>query len=214
MKHIEIIFFDFDGTLANTIPGIVNAVNVTLQHGGLPQRKPEEIVSFIGSGQDYLIERSVGDEHKDTYKAALDFFDTYYGAHLNDELSLYDGVKEGLASLHQVIKVIVSNKNESFIREGLEVLGIKACFSDILGGDNADCMKPDPCPLKNLLKKYQVHPGNALMVGDMNIDIQTGKNAGILTCGVTYGLGSRESLEKAGADYIVESLVELKQILS
>lgn len=209
MENIKLIFFDYDGTIADTIPGIVSAVNAMLQKLGLSQRESGEIISFIGNGQKYLIEASVGSKKEITYDDAYAVFDEYYKNHLDDQLKLYPGVKEGLEYFKDTVKIIISNKNTVYIEAGLEMLGIDAYFKDVLGGDLTEQRKPSPDSLYKLLKKYNVSPQNAVIVGDMDIDIKTGKNAGIITCGVTYGLGSQESLQRAGADYIVDSIIEL-----
>jgi len=95
----------------------------------------------------------------------------------------------------------------------LDALGIDKYFDAIVGGDNEDYLKPDPHYINKCLKDFGIEPERAIMVGDMYIDIQTGKNAKITTCAVTYGIGKREDFIKYNPDYIINDMIELKKII-
>jgi phosphoglycolate phosphatase len=110
--------------------------------------------------------------------------------------------------------VIISNKSDRFIRLILKNHGLLKHFREILGGDTASCLKPDPCMLKRLMEKYHVPPRRALFIGDMTIDIETGKNAGVLTCGLTYGFDGREKLKRMAPDFLVDDLMELIEFIA
>ena len=83
-------------------------------------------------------------------------------------------------------------------------------FAEIKGGDSAPCLKPDPCAINELLKKYRIAAGRALYIGDMTIDMETGQNAGVLTCAVTYGFHDAAALKQATPDFLVGDLLELE----
>lgn len=126
---------------------------------------------------------------------------------------LFPHVKEVLETFKKKIKVIVSNKRDEFIRKILKFHNIYGYFPEILGGDTSPCLKPDPCAILALLKKYKVNPGRTIFVGDMKVDIETGKNAGIRTCGVTYGFDGKDKLLESSPDILVDDLLELKKRL-
>ena len=84
---------------------------------------------------------------------------------------------------------------------------------DILGGDDRACAKPMACPVINVMAMFGIEKSRAVMTGDMDIDIMAGKAAGIHTCGVTYGIGKKEDMLKAGPDFVVQEISELKKIV-
>ena len=97
-----------------------------------------------------------------------------------------------------------------FIVERLEITGY---FSNVIGGDKLDCIKPSGCPLDVTREKLGVTRERSIMVGDMEIDILAGRAAGITTCGVTYGIGTKEEIIKAGPDYILSDIGELAGVI-
>ena len=86
-------------------------------------------------------------------------------------------------------------------------------FSTIIGGDLMPAKKPDPGGLHHILEQHGVRPEETLMIGDSLVDVETGKRAGVPTCGVTYGHAGRESLESADPDWIIDDLFELKHLV-
>jgi phosphoglycolate phosphatase len=92
-------------------------------------------------------------------------------------------------------------------------MGIANYISFILGADDVKEAKPNPEPVLKTLAEMSFDAAETLVVGDMAVDIQMGANAGAMTCGVTYGNGTKRELEKAGADYIINSIDELIGIM-
>jgi phosphoglycolate phosphatase-like HAD superfamily hydrolase len=90
-------------------------------------------------------------------------------------------------------------------------LGVGESFDLILGGDSAAEKKPHPALLILALERFQASPSSALMVGDGDIDVEAGKRAGVMTCGVTYGLGDRSQLIAAKPDVLLGNLTELSK---
>jgi phosphoglycolate phosphatase-like HAD superfamily hydrolase len=88
-------------------------------------------------------------------------------------------------------------------------LGVDNQFDTILGGDSAAEKKPHPALLNLVLRRFQIPPGRALMVGDGDTDIDAGKGAGVITCGVTYGLGNKDDLIATKPDFLIENLSQL-----
>jgi phosphoglycolate phosphatase-like HAD superfamily hydrolase len=87
-------------------------------------------------------------------------------------------------------------------------------FKEIIGGDKSTSLKPDPAQVLELLHKYQVNKNRALFVGDMVIDVETGKNAGIHTCAVTYGFESVAKLKASLPEILVNNITELKTYIT
>ena len=107
---------------------------------------------------------------------------------------------------------MTNKKRESTIYT-LEAFDIIDYFEAILGGDDTTCRKPSPCPLDMVIGKSKIQKDKTIIVGDMAIDILAGKEAGISTCGVTYGIGKKQSIIDAKPDFIIDDIVKLKDII-
>jgi len=209
---IDLIMFDFDGTIADSLPAAIEAIQAMLKELGYPFKTKEEIGRHIGFGEIPLVSGSIGTDDPEKVKIAQK---VYYKYNLKfiEEVLPYPQVKEMLEYFKNKIKVVISNKRDEFIKRILENHQIDRYFAEILGGDSAPCLKPDPCTIIDVLKRYQVHADRALLIGDMIIDIETGKNAKIKTCAVTYGFHNRNQLKSANPDFLIDDLIELKQLI-
>jgi 2-phosphoglycolate phosphatase len=214
MENIKLIVFDLDGTLVDSRSDIAGAVNFTLDKLGLKKKNISEIGSYIGWGVIDLIEKSLGKNHRYFLTQALAIFKDYYRRHSTDNSRLYPGVEETLKYYKQMRKIIVTNRDREFAEITLKTLGISGYFETIIGGDDLGCLKPSSCPLNRGLRQLKVNKNRAIMVGDMAVDIQAGKTAGISTCAVTYGLGKREDLIRAEPDFIINDIRELKKVVN
>lgn len=212
-KAVDLIIFDFDGTLVNSLPSAIDAMQEMLDEEGFPFKTKEEISSFIGYGERPFVAGSIGSEDDEDIARGKDSYYRIYGERLK-EIKPYPHVKETLTLFKNKRKIIVSNKRDRFIKIILRNLNLSTLFTEVLGEDSIENHKPDPTSINILLEKYKVKPQRALFVGDMTVDIETGKNAGILTCGVAYGFHGREKLMKANPDFLVDDLSELKQYIS
>ncbi|MFC1658547.1 HAD family hydrolase [Candidatus Omnitrophota bacterium] len=214
MESVDTIIFDVDGTLIDSRQDIANAVNFALKKAGLQEKSITQISSYIGMGVEDLISRAVGQQAGALFKKALTAFEAYYRKHSADNSVLYPGVKEVLEYYKEKRKVVITNRNYEFAVSGLKAAGIYAYFEDIIGGDDAACMKPSSCPLDKFMHGLDIDKARAIIVGDMDIDVLAGKRAGILTCAVTYGIGRREDILKAKPDYVIGNLRQLKEIIN
>ena len=214
MQYVKLIIFDLDGTLIDSRQDIANAVNFALRKVGLKEKGISEITSYIGTGVGDLILKSVGQEASPLFKQALFYFEGYYRQHFADNSILYPGAKEILSYFENKRKVVITNKNYEFAMLSLKQAGIYSYFEDILGGDDTSCMKPSSCPLDKSIHRLDINKEKTIIVGDMDIDILAGKSAGIITCAVTYGIGKIEDIVKANPDYIIDSLLQLKEIIN
>ncbi len=213
MKYIDLIIFDLDGTLVDSRDDIANAVNFTLKKIGLKERSISEISSYIGTGIEDLIGKSLGNKQEVLLTRVLSVFEKYYRKHSTDNSVLYPNVKEILEYFKNKRKVIVTNRNYEFALIALNKLGIYDYFENVVGGDDIGCMKPSSCPLDISMNRLNTNKEEAIIVGDMDIDIVAGKKAGIITCGVTYGIGKKEDIIKAKPDFIIDDIIDLKSII-
>ena len=212
-KAIDLIIFDFDGTIADSLPAAIKSVQMMLKDLGYPDKTAAEIGQFIGFGERPLVAGSIGSDDPAAVATAQAVYYQHNCENIK-EVKLYPHVTEFLDQFKEKIKIIVSNKRDKFIKLILEAHQMLASFAEILGGDSSPCLKPDPCAILTILSKYKVSPERALLVGDMSIDILTGRNAGIRTCAVTYGFTPRAELERLQPDFIIDDILDLTAIIS
>ena len=112
-----------------------------------------------------------------------------------------------------IVTTIATSRNNASLAEFLSRLGLEEYFSYALGGQDTEQLKPDPQPVLKTLEDLNFRAEETLVIGDMWMDIEMGKGAGAYTCGVTYGNSDRETLLKAGADYVIDRMSEVKGIL-
>jgi len=214
LKKISLIVYDFDGTLVDTLADIAKSVNLALTEMNLKALSQEAIRGNIGNGLVNLMTRSLmGSGSKDVETAVL-LFRKHYNHHLLDQTDFYPGGREIVQYFSDKKNAVLSNKPVVFIEKILKALNFLQPFDSILGGDSLDVKKPDPKGLQLLMSKLNCPAEKVLMIGDGAIDIKTGKQAGVLTCGVTYGLGNPEALRDAKPDYLVDSLSNLKLLFN
>ena len=231
--QIQLLIFDLDGTLIDSKLDLALSVNATLEHLGRIPLDDETIFSYVGQGAPTLIRRVVGDDAAAAEIArGLEFFLAYYREHKLDHTDLYPGVRETLARLangqngsprpaglapRQVPRLtgtgprtlaVLTNKPERVSREILAGLGVGEMFRFVYGGNTFETKKPDPLGLRTILANTGADSRATMIVGDSDVDIQTGINAGVWTCGVTYGFGNLQ-VESNPPDLLVHSLPEL-----
>ena len=212
MHYIELIIFDLDGTLVDSKEAIAKGVNFALGELGLQEKNALEISSYIGTGVDDLIRKSLGQGKEHYFEKTKSLFENYR-KHSPDSSRLYPGAKEILEYFKNKRKTIVTNRKYEFALPTLKKLGIYDYFEVILGADDIECKKPSACPLDRAVAKFNINKEKTIIVGDMDIDILAGKSAGILTCAVTYGIGKREAILKAKPDYTIDNILKLKEII-
>lgn len=210
---IRLLIFDLDGTLIDSKQDLAHAVNATRVFLGLAPIAVDEISSYVGNGAPMLIRRAIGPDFDDEELArALEFFLSYYRAHALEHTRFYPGVREALDSFGDRILTVLTNKPVRISRDILKALGVFSRFRHILGGNSFETKKPHPEGVQFLLHETGVHAGQALIVGDSDVDVLTGRNAEIATCGVTYGFAPH-TFEQNQPDVLVSSLGELAAML-
>jgi phosphoglycolate phosphatase len=213
LPGIQLVVFDLDGTLVDSKKDLALSVNAMREHMGFDPLPPEAVTSYVGHGVRVLVKRTLGDEASDgDVEKGLAFFLEYYSHHLLDNTVAYRGVREALESLGNRKLAILTNKSTRFSREIIAGLGLAAYFIAIYGGDSFPLKKPDPMGIKTLMSHLSIPAEKTLMVGDSDTDVLTGRNAGVWTCGVTYGFGA-QALEEVGPDLLLGDLRDLPPIL-
>jgi len=212
MKKIDLMIFDLDGTLVSSGTDLAVAVNYTLKELGLPPRPEKEIIGFVGDGIRKLIQRSLGDLREGFVDNALKIFTDYYSEHLLDNTNLYPDVLDVLTNFADKTKIILTNKRYEFTLKIVRGLNLENHFNEIIGADTLPYQKPDARLIDYLLHKYEVKKDKTVMIGDGINDIYVAKNAGIISAAYLNGLGSKDDLLAAKADYYCESLLELNSL--
>jgi phosphoglycolate phosphatase len=213
MDRINAVFFDVDGTLADARADIAAAMNRVLKELGRPEKSVGTISSYIGTGVKYLIRESLGTDDAALIDKAAAMYEEEYVKHPADHARLYPGVAQLLKGLTGTRKFILTNRYSNLASALLEKLGILHYFEDVFGGDDESCVKPSACVIDRILPMIDVKRGEAIIVGDMAIDVMTGKNSGIKTCWVTYGFGAREEVMPLKPDYVIDNISDLAAIL-
>ncbi len=209
----DLIIFDLDGTLIDSRLDLANSVNFTRAQLGLPLLSQEVILSYIGDGAAELIRRIVGQELSEaSVRQAVGVFLGHYHDHLLDNTALYPGVLEALAGLRSQVLAILTNKPLEPALAILQGLKIHDRFGIVYGGNSFEQKKPHPVGIERILKETHIPRDRALIVGDSRVDVQTGLNAHIATCGVTYGFAS-DSLAECKPCFLIDNLRDLPPIV-
>jgi phosphoglycolate phosphatase len=218
---IRLLVFDLDGTLIDSRLDLIHSVNATLRHIGRPELDGDVIAGYVGDGAPVLVRRVLGDAdlvNEALLREALEYFLGYYRVHKLDHTTVYEGIPEILASVADSTNglrrqmAVLSNKPVNPSRDILRALGLEDFFVRVYGGNSFPTKKPDPLGLQTILRETGVAADEALMIGDSSVDVLTGRNAGLWTCGVGYGFAPH-SLVEVPPDVRVESPGELGRLL-
>jgi len=213
-SSVRALIFDLDGTLIDSKLDLVHSVNATLRELTRPELPEEIISSYIGNGAPVLVAKSLGpDAPPAELDRALKFFLTHYEAHKMDNTCAYPGVAEALEHLSAMPMAVLTNKPERISVRILEALGLAKYFRAIYGGNTFSTKKPDPLGIHTILREFSARPNEALLIGDSAVDVQTARNAGILSAIVNYGFGIHDRAAHP-ADLYLDRLLDLVPALS
>jgi phosphoglycolate phosphatase len=224
-RSIQLVIFDLDGTLIDSRLDLVHSVNAALRHIGRTELPDDVIASYVGDGAPLLIQRALGGEVVDEalVRKGLEFFLKYYREHKLDHTTVYPGVAEALAAIQNSASqsqngaprklAVLSNKPVVPSKAIVDALGLGQFFSQIYGGNSFPTKKPDPEGARRLLEEYGLQPQHAAIIGDSHVDVNTGRNAGMVTIGVTYGFAPH-TLQDEPPDVLVDHPHELPALFA
>jgi len=209
----SVLIFDLDGTLVDSKKDLTASVNHIRQQFDLPFLTEEEIARFIGNGALMLIRRALGSKATESnVQSGLQMFLAYYRAHMLDYTALYPGVRDTLDRLADCKLAVLTNKPVHFSCAMLDGLGIYKHFSAVYGGNSFDHKKPDPVGVFQILSDTRGNRERTWMIGDSAVDVLTGRNAGIKTCGVTYGYAT-ETFTDVPPDFLIDNFSDLEALV-
>ena len=202
----QLLIFDFDGTLIDSVPDLADATNAMLTTLGKDTYPIDTIRNWIGNGSRMLVERAlVGDvtvPEDALTKAEADhaeqlFFEAYTKIGGSKTVA-YPDVDSGLKQLHAAgyTLALVTNKPIRFVPKILQTFGWQDLFSEVMGGDSLSTKKPDPAPLLHVCTQLGITPDQAIMIGDSRNDILAGQNANMDTLGLSYGYNYGQDIRK------------------
>ena len=212
MMTTELVIFDFDGTLGDTRRNIVMTLQQVLRQRGLPVAPDDVCAATIGiplKGAFLRILPTMTDEEADACTEAYrELFERNRRQLVPD---LFPHVRETLEELKQsgVRMSIASSRTSASLWAFLDDMGIGGYFELVMGAQDCPEHKPSPVPVLLTLERLGVEAARAIVVGDMDMDILMGRNAGCRTVGVTFGNGSRADLMAAGADCLIDDMSQL-----
>ena len=213
-SSVRALIFDLDGTLIDSKLDLVHSVNATLCELKRPEIPEVIISSYIGNGAPVLVAKSLGPGVPPAeLDRALKFFLTHYEDHKMDNTCAYPGVAEALEHLSAMPMAVLTNKPERISVRILEALGLAKYFRAIYGGNTFSTKKPDPLGIHTILREFSARPNEALLIGDSEVDVQTARNAGILSAIVNYGFGIHDRAAHP-ADLYLDRLLDLVPALS
>ena len=210
MKRYKIAFFDLDGTLTDSALGITNSILYALDQFGIHVENRESLYKFIGPPLRDSFQRYYHFSPEQT-EQAVEFYHVYFSDKGIFENQVYAGVPEMLADLksHGVTAVVASAKPEVFVKQILQRFGLDGYFHFIGGAGQKTRTRKAEVVRYVLDALADLDKREIVMIGDREDDITGAKRNQLDTIGVLYGFGSREELQAAGADYLVETVEEL-----
>jgi len=210
------VIFDLDGTLLNTLDDLADAGNYICSLHGWGGHPVEAYKLMVGSGIPTLVRRfAPSNASEDEIADATEEFSAYYSEHKEDKTAPYEKIPQIIKLLRDTgINISVLTNKADSIAGAVVAHYFPDMFVAVLGALPEVPVKPDPTTLNLLMERVGAVPENTLFVGDSNVDIATGKNGGLTTCGVLWGFRSREELEREGADFLVSDPLELIELIT
>jgi 2-phosphoglycolate phosphatase len=208
----KLFIFDLDGTLIDAYPAIVESMNYTLRKMQYPEVEPEKIIRAVGTGNDGLLKEFLPDKE---ILEARQIYREHHKKNLAGKISLLPGALALLRGLKAKGKIlaVASNRPKETAVLLIKILGLETFFDRVLTGEEVAEPKPAPDIILALLDHFQVSREEALYVGDMDIDVQTGAAAGVKTIIVATGSSAREDIEALKPDLVLNSLEDFPEDL-
>ena len=214
----QLVIFDLDGTLLNTIADLAQSTNYALKELGYPTHEEDAYRFMVGNGINKLFERALpeGEKTEANVLRVRQKFVPYYDLHNADKSLPYPGIPELLIDLQtqDIQLAVASNKYQAAAEKLIAHYFPSIHFVAVFGQREGTPTKPDPAVVHEILKIADMTPADTLYVGDSGVDMQTAINAGVTSCGVTWGFRPRTELEAFHPDYIVERTKDIEHIVN
>ena len=215
MMAYKTALFDMDGTLLDTLEDLRDSTNHVLREMGYPERSLEEMRRFVGNGAEMQIRRAVPEgTSEENIANALRAYRAYYQEHCRIKTKVYDGLLNMLDALKArgVKTAVVSNKPDAAVKKlSEEYFGGRMDYA--VGAKDGRRCKPYPDMVDAALEALGETREGAVFIGDSEVDVQTGLNAGLPVIAVSWGFRSRETIAEAGATVIADDAAALTKLL-
>ena len=214
MKY-ELIVFDMDGTILDTLEDLKNSMNYTLRLHNMPERTLDEIRSFVGNGIRKLIERAVpSGTSNDKIDIIHKDFMKHYEVHCADFTKPYNGVNDLIKELRKrgYKTAVVSNKADPAVQD-LCIQYFSDLFDLAIGERPEIAKKPAPDMVNSALEQLQISKEDAVYIGDSDVDVATARNSRLDMIAVDWGFRTREFLVEQGAEIIVSKPEEILELV-
>lgn len=210
----DLVMFDLDGTLIETAPEIMDAVNDTLRRFDLPEVTQQQVNDWIGHGTRELLIQALAFTGKtdvasvrasDTLALIAAEFDKHYQSRCGTRSHLYPQVRETLVALRErgIKTAVVTNKEGRYTETVLNAHQLLPLLDRVVSGDTMPAKKPDPAGIHSCLAQFGVAASRALFVGDSSIDVATARNAGVAVWALPYGYNMGRPIEACGPDRVI-----------
>ena len=215
----NVVVFDLDGTLADTMDDLHTAISGMLTRLGYKTRTKEELLGFINNGAREFVRRSLPEDVQNSeliVDTAVSVYDEEYEKCFAEKTHLYDGMYEALTQLKEETNckfAVLSNKQDRFVKHIIAKLFPEKFFAIVQGQIQGVPTKPDPTSLLSICHLLRAKPENCTLVGDSDVDMKTANNAEVKGIGVSWGYRNSKILKEAGASVIAESPEQLYDYL-
>jgi len=217
----KMILIDVDGTLVDSVPDLAYCVDEMMKALGRPAYGEERVRDWVGNGVERLTRRALigqldGEPADEDFQRAYPIFLELYAENTSKRSLLYPGIKEGLDWLKAEGYTLgcVTNKAAQFTLPLLKDLGVHDYFGLVVAGDTLPEKKPHPLPLLHAAEHFGVSPEESLMVGDSVSDVKAARAAGFNIVCMSYGYNHGQDIREAHPDAVIDSLVEIKGLLT
>lgn len=219
-QNIQAAIIDLDGTMLDTAPDFLVAINRMRAEFSLPALDIVTITNFVGKGSENLIHRVLSTDFapaqvEQHFEQAMASYQKHYLAINGDYSTLYPEVIEGLQALKEqgLRLACVTNKPIAFARPLLAKKDLQGYFDLVYGGDSLARKKPDPLPLLQVCLDFHLAPAQVVAIGDSSNDAKAARAAGCPVLTVPYGYNHGEAVQTIESDGIVETLLSAAQLL-
>lgn len=214
MKSIRALCFDLDGTLVNSGPDIVTAVNATRRQFAVAELSYYQVIECVGGGVQELMKGVMQDLTQDKWDAAGAYFVDYYARNLTVKTHIYDGITELLNQCSHLSMAICTNKPQDMSETVVAHFGWQTQFPIVVGAEAQFPAKPDPQGLLHICQQLNCAPHEVAMIGDSVVDIEVARAAGCKAVAVTWGFNTAETLQAARPDLLIHHPQDLLEALA